>query len=217
METPVRTGPYRGVAACRRPASGQCDAQGRCRVAGPISDAPRPGCRCVARDPQRRDLRRRHARPGNFLHRHPPPLCGRKKRPFSGAGCRHQLHQHSRTLPSMLNTEEKTQAVVSALEDVKALDITVIDTSKLSPLFERMVVASAQSTRQTKALASSVVVKLKALGETVNSTEGEDSGEWVLVDLGEVVVHIMQPAVRAYYNLEELWSVHPKQRAISGK
>ena len=117
----------------------------------------------------------------------------------------------------MLTTEEKTKAVVSALEDVKALDITVIDTSKLSPLFDCMIVASAQSTRQTKALASSVVVKLKELGETVHSTEGEDSGEWVLVDLGEVVVHIMQPAVRAYYNLEELWSVHPRQRAISGK
>ena len=113
----------------------------------------------------------------------------------------------------MLNTEEKTKAVVAALEDVKALDITVIDTSKLSPLFERMVVASAQSTRQTKALASNVVVKLKELGETVLSTEGEDGGEWVLVDLGEVVVHIMQPAVRAYYNLEELWNVQPKQRA----
>jgi len=114
----------------------------------------------------------------------------------------------------MLNTKDKTQAVVSALEDVKALDIEVIDTSKLSPLFERMVVASAQSTRQTKALASNVVVKLKELGETVLSTEGEDGGEWVLVDLGEVVVHIMQPAVRAYYNLEELWNVQPKQRAI---
>jgi ribosome-associated protein len=112
----------------------------------------------------------------------------------------------------MLNTEEKTQAIVSALEDVKALDITVIDTSRLSPLFERMVVASAQSTRQTKALANNVVVKLKELGETVNSTEGEDSGEWVLVDLGEVIVHIMQPAVRAYYNLEELWGVQPGPR-----
>jgi ribosome-associated protein len=113
----------------------------------------------------------------------------------------------------MLNTKEKTQAVVSALEDVKALDIQVIDTSKLSPLFECMVIASAQSTRQTKALANSVVVKLKELGETVLSTEGEDSGEWVLVDLGEVVVHIMQPAVRTYYNLEELWGVQPKLRA----
>ncbi|MBI5891493.1 MAG: ribosome silencing factor [Nitrosomonadales bacterium] len=117
----------------------------------------------------------------------------------------------------MLSTEEKTKAVVSALEDVKALDIVVIDTSKLSPLFERMVVASAQSTRQTKALANSVEVKLKELGETIHSTEGEDSGEWVLVDLGEVIVHIMQPAVRAYYNLEELWGVQPKLRANAGK
>jgi len=117
----------------------------------------------------------------------------------------------------MLNTKEKTQAVVSALEDVKALDIEVIDTSKLSPLFECMVVASAQSTRQTKALANNVVVKLKELGETVHGVEGEDSGEWVLVDLGEVVVHIMQPAVRAYYNLEELWGVQPKLRASAGK
>ncbi len=117
----------------------------------------------------------------------------------------------------MLNTQEKINAIVAALEDVKALDIEVIDTSKRSPLFERMVIASAQSTRQTKALASNVVVKLKALGETVLSTEGEDGGEWVLVDLGEVIVHIMQPAVRAYYNLEELWGVTPKQRAKVAK
>jgi ribosome-associated protein len=117
----------------------------------------------------------------------------------------------------MLNTEEKTKAVVAALEDVKALDITVIDTSKLSPLFERMIVASAQSTRQTKALADNVEKKLRELNEVPLSTEGEQSGEWILVDFGEVLVHIMQPAVRAYYNLEELWSVHPKQRAISGK
>jgi ribosome-associated protein len=115
----------------------------------------------------------------------------------------------------MLNIKEKTQAVVSALEDVKALDIQVIDTSKLSPLFERMVIASAQSTRQTKALATNVVVTLKELGETVLSTEGEDSGEWVLVDLGEVVVHIMQPAVRAYYNLEELWDARPSTRTVA--
>ncbi|MBK9161652.1 MAG: ribosome silencing factor [Nitrosomonadales bacterium] len=106
----------------------------------------------------------------------------------------------------MLTTEEKTQAVVSALEDVKATDITVIDTSKLSPLFDRMIIASAQSTRQTRALADNVVVKLKERGETVLGREGEDGGEWILVDLGEVLVHIMQPAIRDYYNLEELWS-----------
>lgn len=106
----------------------------------------------------------------------------------------------------MLNTEEKTLAVVAALEEIKAVNITVIDTSKLSSLFERMVIASANSTRQTKALADNVVVKLKEQGETVYGREGEDSGEWILVDLGEVLVHIMQPAVREYYNLEELWS-----------
>jgi ribosome-associated protein len=106
----------------------------------------------------------------------------------------------------MLTTEEKTQAVVAALEDVKATDITVIDTGKLSTMFERMVIASAQSTRQTKALADNVVVKLKERGEEIYGREGEDSGEWILVDLGEVLVHIMQPATRTYYNLEELWS-----------
>jgi ribosome-associated protein len=106
----------------------------------------------------------------------------------------------------MLTTEEKTLAVVAALEDIKATDITVIDTSKLSSLFDRMIIASATSNRQAKALADSVVVKLKAQGEVVLGREGEESGEWVLVDLGEVLVHIMQPATRAYYNLEELWS-----------
>ncbi len=106
----------------------------------------------------------------------------------------------------MLTTEEKTKAVVAALEDIKATNITVIDTSKLSSLFECMVIASATSKRQTKALADNVVVKLKALGEEVIGREGEDSGEWILVDLGEVLVHIMQPAIREYYNLEELWS-----------
>jgi ribosome-associated protein len=115
----------------------------------------------------------------------------------------------------MLTTEEKTKAVVAALEDIKALDITVIDTSKLSPLFERMIVASAQSTRQTKALAQNVEDKLKEIGETPLSVEGEDSGEWVLVDLGEVIVHIMQPAVRAYYNLEELWDSRLPARVVA--
>ncbi len=106
----------------------------------------------------------------------------------------------------MLTTEEKTQAVVAALEDIKATNITVIDTSKLSSLFDRMVIASAASKRQTRALADNVVVKLKELGEEVLGCEGEDSGEWILVDLNEVLVHIMQPAVRDYYSLEELWS-----------
>lgn len=106
----------------------------------------------------------------------------------------------------MLNIEEKTRAVVDALEDIKAEDITVIDTSKMSPMFERMVIASAKSTRQTKAIADNVVVKLKELGEQVHGREGEGGGEWILIDLGDVLVHVMQPAVRQYYNLEELWT-----------
>ena len=106
----------------------------------------------------------------------------------------------------MLTTEEKTQAVVAALEDIKAAKITLIDTSNLSSLFDRMVIASAASKRQTRALADNVVAKLKERGEEALGCEGEDSGEWILVDLNEVLVHIMQPAVRDYYNLEELWS-----------
>ena len=106
----------------------------------------------------------------------------------------------------MLTTKKKTQAIVDALEEIKANNITVIDTSKLSTMFECMVIASAQSTRQTKALADNVVVRLKEHGEQIYGREGEESGEWILIDLGEVLVHIMQPAVREYYNLEELWS-----------
>ena len=117
----------------------------------------------------------------------------------------------------MLNVKDKTAAVVAALEDIKAMDIEVIDTQKFNSLFEAMVIASAQSTRQTKALADQVEKKLKEIGEEVIGVEGGDSGEWVLVDLGDVVVHIMQPAVRAYYNLEELWGVQPKLRAQAGK
>lgn len=106
----------------------------------------------------------------------------------------------------MLDTEQKTQAVIAALEEIKAANITVIDTSQRSNLFDRMVIASANSRRQTKALADNVMVKLKALGVEVMGHEGEDSGEWILIDLDEVLVHVMQPAIREYYNLEELWS-----------
>lgn len=95
--------------------------------------------------------------------------------------------------------------VVDALEDVKAQDIRVFDTSKQTSLFDRVVVASGTSNRQTKALASSVREKVKEKGGEVISTEGDDTGEWVLVDLGDMVVHIMQPAIRAYYRLEEIW------------
>ena len=105
----------------------------------------------------------------------------------------------------MLTLKEKTQAVVTALEDIKASNIVIIDTSKLSSLFQCMVIASANSPRQTRALAGHLAKELKLRGADVLGTEGEESGEWVLVDLDEVIVHIMQPAVRAYYRLEELW------------
>jgi ribosome-associated protein len=101
---------------------------------------------------------------------------------------------------------KKLQAVVvDALEDVKAQDIQVFDTTHLTSLFDRIAVASGTSNRQTKALASSVREKVKESGGHVLSVEGEDTGEWVLVDLGDMIVHIMQPAIRAYYRLEEIW------------
>ena len=104
------------------------------------------------------------------------------------------------------------KAVVAALEDIKARDIVVLKVAHLSPLFERVIIASADSTRQVKALADNVREKLKGLGAPVISVEGEESGEWVLVDLGAIVVHVMQPTIRQYYNLEELWD-QPKPRA----
>lgn len=102
--------------------------------------------------------------------------------------------------------------VVSALEDVKGKDIEVINTSKLTSMFDRLVIATGDSNRQVKALAQNVVVKVKEAGGEIVSTEGEDGGEWVLVDIGDIVVHVMQPAVRTHYNLEELWQVTPAQR-----
>ena len=95
--------------------------------------------------------------------------------------------------------------VVDALENVKAQDIRVFDTTHLTSMFDRIAIASGTSNRQTKALASSVRDSVKAAGGHILSMEGEGTGEWVLVDLGDMVVHIMQPAIRAYYRLEELW------------
>jgi ribosome-associated protein len=101
---------------------------------------------------------------------------------------------------------KKLQAlVIDALEDVKAQDIRIYDTMHLTSMFDRIAVASGTSNRQTKALAASVRDKVKAAGGDIVNMEGETTGEWVLVDLGDMVVHIMQPAIRAYYRLEELW------------
>jgi ribosome-associated protein len=97
------------------------------------------------------------------------------------------------------------RVIVDGLEDVKAQDILVFNTEHLSPLFERVIIASGTSNRQTKALSSSVRVAVKAAGLEVLRTEGEDNGEWIIVDCGAAVCHIMQPAIRDYYRLEEIW------------
>ncbi len=100
---------------------------------------------------------------------------------------------------------------VAALEDIKAKDIEVLNTSKISDLFDRVIIATGDSNRHVKSLARNVHDKAKEAGAQVIGIEGEESGEWVLVDLGDIVVHVMQPVVRSYYNLEELWKVVPKR------
>ncbi|MDD2608665.1 MAG: ribosome silencing factor [Giesbergeria sp.] len=101
------------------------------------------------------------------------------------------------------------RAIVDGLEDVKAQDIQVFDTEHLSALFERVIVASGTSNRQTKALAASVRDAVREAGFAKPRTEGEDNGEWIIVDCGAAVVHIMQPTIRQYYRLEELWGEKP--------
>ncbi len=101
------------------------------------------------------------------------------------------------------------RAIVDALEDVKAQDLQVFDTEHLSPLFERVIIASGTSNRQTKALAASVRDKVREAGFGKPRIEGEDNGEWIIVDCGAAVAHIMQPTIRTYYNLEEIWGDKP--------
>ena len=116
-----------------------------------------------------------------------------------------------------MDIRKKQRAVVGALEDVKGRDIVVFNVAKLSPFFERVVIASGDSSRQVKALADHVQDKLRALGERVHGVEGQAGGEWVLVDLGDIVVHVMHPAVRSHYNLEELWGGKPVKLATPRK
>ncbi len=104
------------------------------------------------------------------------------------------------------------KAATAALEDIKAREVAVFDVTHLTTMFDRVIIASAGSARQLKALASHVQERAKAVGGRVFGVEGEDGGDWVLIDLGDIVVHIMQPAVRAHYNLEELWG-QPRPRA----
>ena len=96
--------------------------------------------------------------------------------------------------------------VISALEDIKAFDIVSLDVKKLTSISDFMIIASASSTRQTKALARNIKDKMSVSGVEVIGIEGETEGDWVLVDLGDIIVHIMTPTTRAYFNLEELWS-----------
>ena len=104
-----------------------------------------------------------------------------------------------------MDIRAKQRAVVEALEEIKGKDIIVFNTARMPSMFERVVIASGDSNRQVKALADNVQERIRALGSRVYGVEGEANGEWVLVDLGDVVVHLMHPTVRAYYNLEEVW------------
>jgi ribosome-associated protein len=107
------------------------------------------------------------------------------------------------------DVQKLQRAVVDSLEDVKAQDLVVFDTEHISSLFERVIIASGTSNRQTKALATSVRDKVREAGFPKPRIEGEENGEWIIVDCGAVVVHIMQPTIRQYYNLEEIWGEKP--------
>lgn len=123
-----------------------------------------------------------------------------------------------------MDIRRKQRAVVEALEDVKGRDIVVFNVARHASIFERVIIATGDSTRQVNALAASVRERIKALGARIYGVEGRRSGEWVLVDLGDIVVHLMHPALRSYYNLEELWggkevklrarakTAHPRRR-----
>src|SRR5436189_716085 len=125
-----------------------------------------------------------------------------------------------------MDLRKKQRVVLEALEDIKGRDIVVFNTARMPSMFERVVIASGDSTRQVKALADRVQEKVKEAGARVYGVEGEASGEWVLVDLGDIVVHIMHPTVRDFYNLEEVWggksvsmkkAAPPKKKAAKKK
>lgn len=115
-----------------------------------------------------------------------------------------------------MRADTLARAAVAALEDIKGRDIVVLDVRKMTSLFDKVVVVSADSTRQIRALANHLQVKMKALGARIHGVEGERAADWILVDLGPVIVHIMLPAVRKYYNLEELWAPPRARRRRAG-
>ncbi len=111
-----------------------------------------------------------------------------------------------------MDTATLTRIAVNALEEIKGKDITVMETGHLTPLFETMIIATGDSSRQVKALADNVREKIKEAGGAIVGTEGTEAAEWVLVDAGSVVVHVMHPAARQHYNLEELWGAAQQAR-----
>ena len=116
-------------------------------------------------------------------------------------------------VPDELTADQLQQLVVSSLEDFKATDITVIDVSGRSPLTDRLVIASGNSTRHVKSMSENLIVKVKAAGHPPLGVEGAREGEWVLVDLNDVIVHLMLPQTRAFYNLEKLWEASASRRS----
>ena len=120
---------------------------------------------------------------------------------------------NTETAREELTTDQLQQLVVSSLEDYKANDILVIDVSGKSPLTERMIIASGNSTRHVKSMAENMLVKAKAVGNPPLGVEGAREGEWVLVDLNDVIVHLMLPQTRAFYNLEKLWEASADHRS----
>lgn len=120
-------------------------------------------------------------------------------------------------MPESHSSEQLARIAVAALEDIKGKEITVMDVGHLTSLFDKMIIASGDSTRQVKSLADNVVKKLKEAGAEIVGVEGEQVGEWVLVDAGGVIVHVMHPAVRLHYNLEELWGAARKARQAAAK
>ncbi|TCT02809.1 ribosome silencing factor [Paralcaligenes ureilyticus] len=108
-----------------------------------------------------------------------------------------------------MDIQKLQRIVIDALEDVKAQDIKIFNTTHITSLFDRVVIASGTSNRQTRALAASVADRAREVNIPIIAYEGQDTGEWVLVDLGDIVIHCMQPSIRHYYNLEEIWGGKP--------
>jgi ribosome-associated protein len=123
----------------------------------------------------------------------------------------------NKTADALLTSIQLTDLVISSLEDLKAIDIQQVDVSGQSPLTDRFVIASGTSTRHVKSMAEKLVLKAKAAGCKPLGVEGEREGEWVLVDLNDVIVHLMLPQTRAFYNLEKLWEASSQQRGSASR